>query len=45
VPPDEYALVYVAGMEQGVSSGRVPIRVSGEDVTDVVIDAAPPVSI
>ena len=45
VPSGDYHLMYLAGTDQGISSGRVDVRVADEDVKDLLIEAPPPVSV
>jgi hypothetical protein len=45
VPAGDYELYFVAGLGQGVSTGRRPVRVTDGDVTGLEIDALPTVSL
>jgi len=45
VPAGEYELHFLAGLGNGVSAGRRPLRVADRDVVGLEIDALPPVTI
>lgn len=45
VPSGQYCLLYAAGFESGISTGRLSVAVADRDVADLIIDAAAPVSV